>query len=66
MFNIVTGEKTTPIIRKLIRLGGSRVVAVPRSWVRHIENKTGQAVEEVEMEVDSTLTISPVIKRAKQ
>ena len=59
-------KKTMPIIRKIIRLGGSCAITIPLSWIRHVENKTGQTVEEVEMEVDSTLTISPVIKRAKQ
>ncbi|MFC1486367.1 hypothetical protein ACFLRN_01590 [Thermoproteota archaeon] len=55
-----------PLIRKIINVGKtSKAVIVPRSWIRHIENETGQLVNKVRMEVNSNLIISPVLKEER-
>jgi antitoxin component of MazEF toxin-antitoxin module len=55
-----------PIIRKVIGVGGSKAVSIPRSWLELIERETGQKVTEVAMEVDRVLTISPILQKIKK
>ncbi len=47
-----------PLIRKLIKVGNSRAVVIPPGWLRYYENKTGQPVEEILMELDNVITLA--------
>ena len=51
-----------PIKRRLITIGDSRGITIPKSWLELIEENTGTKLEEVAMEVNSVLTIFPVIE----
>jgi antitoxin component of MazEF toxin-antitoxin module len=51
-----------PIIRKIIPLGNSKAVTLPKTWLQYIEEKTGQGVKAVTMEVNGALTIKPKLK----
>ena len=48
-----------PLLRKLIKVGNSRAVVIPPSWIELHEKKTGQILEEVMMEVDGVITLRP-------
>ncbi len=46
-----------PIIRKLVKVGNSRMVTIPPDWLAYYERQTGQPVEEVLMELNGQITI---------
>ncbi|RLI19439.1 hypothetical protein DRO54_08470 [Candidatus Bathyarchaeota archaeon] len=54
-----------PIIRKVIELGNSKVVALPKSWVNFYEQEAGVRVELVAIEVNEELKIRPYIPKKK-
>jgi len=49
-----------PIIRKLTTVGSSRGVTLPKSWIDHIEKTSGRKIKEIAMEVNGSITLSPV------
>jgi hypothetical protein len=57
------GEKKTPIVRKLIQVGGSRAISLPSSWLGLIEKQSGQTIREVAIEVDGVLKIQPLLTK---
>ncbi|HII86098.1 TPA: hypothetical protein HA273_05975 [Candidatus Bathyarchaeota archaeon] len=48
-----------PLIRKVIQTGTSQAVTIPPSWIREIEERTGERVTSVLMEVDGSIKIFP-------
>jgi antitoxin component of MazEF toxin-antitoxin module len=46
-----------PIIRKLIKVGDSKAVTIPSSWIEEIERRTGKPITEVMMELNGAITI---------
>jgi antitoxin component of MazEF toxin-antitoxin module len=51
-----------PIIRKIIQVGTSKAVSLPKSWLEFYERKYGQCIKEVSIEVNGKLTIRPFLK----
>lgn len=47
-----------PLKRKLIRVGNSRAVVIPPDWLKYYEEKTGQPIITILMELDNVITIS--------
>jgi len=54
-----------PIIRKIIQVGTSKAVSLPKSWLDWLERETGEVIREVAVEVDRVLTIEPVLPKEK-
>ena len=52
-----------PIIRKILPIGGSQAITLPRSWLDCIERETGKRPTEVTIEVNGILKVSPVIEK---
>ena len=52
-------------VRKVIRVGNSLAVTIPRRWLLYYERKNGQKIREVSLEINSKLTISPILKVPK-
>jgi len=52
-----------PLTRKLIKIGDSRGITIPQSWINYIERKTGKRIIEVAIEVNGVLKISPIIEK---
>lgn len=52
-----------PIIRKLVQVGGSKAVTIPKSWIDDIERKTGQKLTELAVEINGVIKISPMIEK---
>ena len=59
----LVGEKTTPIIRKVIQVGTSRAVSLPKSWLTHAENKAGKKIIALALEINNVITMSPVFEK---
>jgi len=55
-----------PIIRKVIQVGGSKAVSIPKSWLEFWEKKHGVKITEVTIEVNGSLTIEPIIPEKKK
>jgi len=55
-----------PLIQKVIRIGDSRAVTIPKSWLEQIERETGKKVKEVAVEVNGVLTIKPILPKEKE
>jgi len=51
-----------PIIRRLIRIGRSRAVVLPKGWLDYYERQEGKKIEAVIIEVNRKLTIEPLFE----
>ena len=49
-------------VRKVIDLGGSKVVAIPKHWLKYWETKFGCEIREVTVKTDGSIIIKPKIK----
>jgi len=49
-----------PIIRKVVPIGNSKAVFLPKSWFDYYEEHEGITIENVAIEVNRTLKISPL------
>jgi hypothetical protein len=49
-----------PLIQKLIQVGDSRAVTLPKTWLNYYERKTGRRIKEVTLEVNGKITIQPL------
>ena len=47
-----------PLKRRLIKVGNSRAVVIPPDWLKYYEEKTGQPIKNILMELDNVITIS--------
>jgi len=46
-----------PLIRKIIKVGNSRAIVIPASWLRYHEDKQGK-ITEILMELDNIITLA--------
>ncbi|MEM3551029.1 MAG: hypothetical protein QXN87_02255 [Candidatus Bathyarchaeia archaeon] len=51
-----------PIIRKLIPIGASKAVTLPKTWLEYFEKELGKPIKAVAIEVDKELKIIPYIQ----
>jgi len=54
------------MIRKIIQVGTSRAISIPKTWLDYYEKKAGVEIKEVAMEVNRVLTIKPIIPKKKE
>jgi hypothetical protein len=52
-----------PLQKKLISLGRSRVVSIPKTWLTLAEEKEGKKIIAIAMEVDGCLTLNPIFEK---
>lgn len=52
-----------PIIRKVIDVGRSKAVTIPKTWLEYYEREFGEEIKLVAIEVDRKLEIVPYIPR---
>jgi antitoxin component of MazEF toxin-antitoxin module len=55
-----------PLVRKLVEIGNSKAVFLPKSWVEYYEEKFGQKIAEVAIEVNKILKIAPIFREKRQ
>jgi len=54
-----------PIIRKVIELGNSKAICIPKSWFEYYEREMGEQIKEVAIEVNRVLRITPFTEKKK-
>jgi hypothetical protein len=54
-----------PIIRKVVDVGNSKMVAIPKDWFEYYEKVEGVEIEEVAIEVNKVIKIWPIIPKNK-
>ena len=47
-----------PLVRKLIKVGNSRAIVIPPDWLRYHEDKSGQPVRIMFMEVNNVIILA--------
>ncbi|MCJ7760271.1 hypothetical protein MUP59_03925 [Candidatus Bathyarchaeota archaeon] len=52
-----------PIIRKVMNVGDFKGITIPKSWLDYLERECGSAIQEVAIEVDKVLIISPILPK---
>jgi antitoxin component of MazEF toxin-antitoxin module len=52
-----------PIIRRIIAIGHSKAVTIPKSWITNAEDQTGKKVVALALEVDGSITRQPVFEK---
>ncbi len=55
-----------PIIRKLLEVGNSRSITLPKSWLENAEQEEGKKIIAVTMEVNGQITIAPVFEKKNE
>jgi len=55
-----------PIIRKLIPIGASKAITLPKTWLEYFEKELGKPIKYVAIEVDSELKIVPYIEKKEK
>ena len=52
-----------PIIRKIIQVGSSKAIVLPKGWLDWIQRMTGSPPKEVLMTIkDETIIVEPILK----
>jgi len=54
-----------PLKRKLIKVGNSRAVVIPTDWLKFYEDKTGQPIKDIFLELNGVITMSVVDPETK-
>ena len=62
----IQGDMEMPIIRKVIDIGHSKGITIPKSWFEYFRKETGVEVTEVTMEVNRILKVSPVLPKKQE
>ncbi len=61
------GEPSMPIIRRIITIGHSKAITIPKSWITNAEDEAGKKVVALALEVNGSITLQPVFdKETKQ
>jgi antitoxin component of MazEF toxin-antitoxin module len=54
-----------PIIRRIIAIGHSKAITIPKSWITNAEDEAGKKVVALALEVDGSITLQPVFEKTK-
>jgi len=54
-----------PIIRRIIAIGHSKAITIPKSWITNAEDEAGKKVIALALEVDGSITLQPVFEKTK-
>ena len=54
-----------PIIRRIIAIGHSKAITIPKSWITNAEDEAGKKVVAFALEVDGSITLQPVFEKTK-
>jgi len=52
-----------PIIRRIIDIGNSKAITIPKSWITNAEDEAGKKVIALALEVDGSITLQPVFEK---
>jgi len=54
-----------PIKRRIIAIGHSKAITIPKSWITNAEDEAGKKVVALALEVDGSITLQPVFEKTK-
>jgi antitoxin component of MazEF toxin-antitoxin module len=52
-----------PIIRKILKVGDSKAITIPKSWIENAEQAVGKKIIAIAMEVDRVITLEPIFAK---
>ena len=52
-----------PVIRRVLKVGNSKAVTLPKGWLDYFEKESGEKICEVAIEINRVLRISPVFEK---
>jgi antitoxin component of MazEF toxin-antitoxin module len=52
-----------PIIRKILNVGDSKAITIPKSWIASAEENAGKKIVALALEVDRIITLRPVFAK---
>jgi hypothetical protein len=52
-----------PLIQKIIQVGDSKAITIPKSWLEFYERQTGESIKEVSVEITDRLVIFPMFSQ---
>jgi hypothetical protein len=52
-----------PIIRKILNIGDSKAVTLPKSWIENAEEGAGLKVIALALEVNGSIVLQPVFEK---
>jgi antitoxin component of MazEF toxin-antitoxin module len=55
-----------PIVRKIIDVGTSKAVTLPKGWLEYLQKQTGVEITQVAIEVNRVLKIEPILPQKTQ
>ena len=54
-----------PLVRKILNIGGSKAITLPKGWLEFYESKHG-TIHFVTIEVNKTLKVAPLISEKEE
>jgi antitoxin component of MazEF toxin-antitoxin module len=54
-----------PIIRKIVTVGSSRGVTLPKSWLDNVERSCGP-ITTVAMEINGKIVLEPILRKKRR
>lgn len=55
-----------PIIRKILNIGDSRAISLPKSWLENAEEEAGKKIVAIALEIDRVIILEPVFEKSKE
>ena len=55
-----------PIIRKILNVGDSKAITIPKSWIESAEESAGKKIVALALEVDRIITLAPVFEKKEE
>ena len=52
-----------PIIRKILNVGDSKAITIPKSWIESAEENAGKKIIAIALEIDRVITLQPVFAK---
>jgi len=60
----MNGELRLPLLRKIVKIGNSRCVSLPATWLEYYEKELGKEIKNVAMVIKGRfITISPYFEK---
>jgi antitoxin component of MazEF toxin-antitoxin module len=55
-----------PIVRKLMNVGNSKSITLPKSWIENAEQQAGKKIIAIALEVNGKITLQPVFSKESE
>jgi hypothetical protein len=55
-----------PIVRKLMDVGNSKSITLPKSWIENAEQQAGKKIIAIALEVNGKITLQPVFSKESE